>query len=513
MSTRPGRPALVGRTRPLVQTAGFVRKEIVDILRQPRLLLVLVAGPFLVLLMFAVGYDQQQAVLRTAFVGPEDGIYVDSMERFSDELEYYITNEGYGSDLASAERRLERGEVDVVVVLPEGPGQSVLQGEQAVVRIIHDKLDPIQQTAVEIAAQVAVQELNAQIVEAVVAGAQEQLAPVADNVARVGDEAARLQAAIASGNDAEVRAAANGLATGAAGLSAATTATSEVVEQLGVEQTEQQREQLAALTTSVDELEQVARRIAAAGTAAPVADIEAATAAVTAIERAADQALALDPAVLVRPFASETANIIRDTVGVNDYFAPASIALLLQHMVLTFAAMGLVKDRSLGLFEVFRVGPIGAGPVLLGKFLAYLLIGAFVGAALVAAVHYGLDVPMRGELVWLVIGMGGLVLASIGAGMVLSLLARSETQAVQYAMLALLAGLFFGGFFLDLDALRYPVKAVSWALPVTYGVRIMRDVMLRGLTPTDLDLIGLAATTVVFALWAWWLMSRRLRVQ
>ena len=98
----------------------------------------------------------------------------------------------------------------------------------------------------------------------------------------------------------------------------------------------------------------------------------------------------------------------------------------------------------------------------------------------------------------------GLVLAFVVALMrlgkvrVLSLLARSESQAVQYAMLALLAGLFFGGFFLDLDAFRYPVKLFSWVLPVTYGVRLLRDVMLRGVDPAMTDLVGLAATAVVF---------------
>lgn len=504
---------LVGRTRPIVQTTGFVRKEIVEILRQPRLLLVLIAGPFLVLLLFAVGYDQQQAVLRTAFVGPEDELYADSIERFSEEMQFYITNEGYGSDLEAAERRLQDGEVDVVVELPADPAASVLAGERAVVRIIHDKLDPIQQTAVEISAHVAVQELNAQILEAVVTGAQEELAPLADNVSRTDQELERIRGAVEAADDAEVRAGADALAAAASGMATVSDATVQAVDRLGVQQTDAQREQLALLSRSSAELERAAARISEAGASVSAEDLEAASAAADSVRSASEQALILDPAVMVRPFASETSNIIRDSVGVNEYFAPASIALLLQHMVLTFAAMGLVTDRALGLFEVFRVGPIGAGPVLLGKYVAYLVIGGVVGTALILAVTFGLGVPMHGDVRWLAIGLAGLVLASIGVGMVLSMLARSEVQAVQYAMLALLAGLFFGGFFLDLDALRYPVKVLSWLLPVTYGVRLMRDVMLRGVPPADVDLIGLAVTTVGYALLAWWLLARRLRVR
>ena len=510
--SRVDRP-LVGRTRPIVQTLGFVRKEIVEIVRQPRLLLVLVAGPFLVLLLFAVGYDQQQAVLRTTFVGPEGSVYEESMDRFSEELEYYLTNEGYGSDRAAAEQRLADGEVDLVVVFPGAAGAQVLAGEQAVIEVLHDKIDPIQQTAVEIAAQVAVQELNANVLEAVVTQAQSALVPLADGVTRSDEDLARVEQAIASGDDTEVRAAADDLRSASASMSAITAATVSVIDELEVEQADARREQLEVTRQAIAELDGAALRIADAGSQADPADLEAAQAAVATIRTGADEALTLDPNVAVRPFVSETQNLLRDQVGVNEYFAPAAIALLLQHMVLTFAAMGLVADRSLGLFEVFRVGPIGATPVLVGKYLAYLLIGGAVGAALVASVTFGLDVPQRGELWWLAAAIVGLLAASIGVGMVLSLIARSETQAVQYAMLALLAGLFFGGFFLDLDAFRYPVKALSWILPVTYGVRMMRDVMLRGIEPEMIDLVGLAATVVGYGLLAWWLLARRLRVR
>jgi ABC-2 type transport system permease protein len=496
-----------------VQTTGFVRKEIVEIVRQPRLLLVLVAGPFVVLLLFAVGYDQKQAVLRTAFIGPEGSVYEESMAKFTDQLSNYVVNEGYSSDLAAAERRLEDGSIDLIVVFPDDPAASVMQGQQAVIRIVHDKIDPIQQTAVEISAQLAVQELNGNVLEAVVTRAQSELVPLAETVVRSDDLITRIETAIAEGDDAEVRALAAELQDATAQMSAITAATRAVSDELAVERTPEEQQQLEQLTVTVDELDGAATRIADAGAQVSPSDVETARSAVGTIDDLADAALTLDPAIVVRPFVSETANVLRQGVGVNDYFAPAAIALLLQHMVLTFAAMGLVTDRSLGLFEVFRVGPIGPGPVLIGKYSAYLLVGGLVGAALVASVHFALDVPLRGDVWWLVIGLLGLLLASIGVGMVLSLVARSESQAVQYAMLALLAGLFFGGFFLDLDAFRYPVKLFSWVLPVTYGVRLLRDVMLRGVDPATTDLLGLGATAVAFSLLARILLARRLRVE
>lgn len=162
---------------------------------------------------------------------------------------------------------------------------------------------------------------------------------------------------------------------------------------------------------------------------------------------------------------------------------------------------------------MFRVGPIGPGRVLLGKFVPFTVFGGIVASSLLTAIRFGLGVPFRGDVVWVVVGLFALLVSSIGLGTLISLVSRSDTQAVQYALLALLAGLFFGGFFLDLDAFRYPVKAIAWTMPVTYGTRILRDVMLRGNDPALIDFVGLGATAVVFIALSWYLLARRLRVE
>ncbi len=86
-----------------------------------------------------------------------------------------------------------------------------------------------------------------------------------------------------------------------------------------------------------------------------------------------------------------------------------------------------------------------------------------------------------------------LALASIGLGLAFSLLATSERQAVQFAMLALLGVMFFSGIALPLDALLPPALAFSYALPATYGVQLLQDIMLRGIPGSGRALLILAA--------------------
>ena len=199
------------------------------------------------------------------------------------------------------------------------------------------------------------------------------------------------------------------------------------------------------------------------------------------------------------------------TIEPADFFAPSSLALLVQHLAVTFAALSLVRDRELGLFELLRVGPLSSVEILVGKTIAYLLVGLVVGVGLLAASVKLLGVPLAGSAAWAVGSIALVLLASLSLGLLISLVSGSETQAVQWSMLTLLAGLFFGGFFLDLDGLLYPVKALSWLLPVTYGIRLLQDVMLRGIDPAPVDIAGVVALVVVYGGLATWLMRRQLR--
>ena len=75
---------------------------------------------------------------------------------------------------------------------------------------------------------------------------------------------------------------------------------------------------------------------------------------------------------------------------------------------------------------------------------------------------FWLGVPFSGSVAWFAAMVVGVLLASLALGMVLSSISQTESQAVQFAMLTLLAGMFFSGFVLGLDNLTYPVKLISW---------------------------------------------------
>jgi ABC-2 type transport system permease protein len=221
----------------------------------------------------------------------------------------------------------------------------------------------------------------------------------------------------------------------------------------------------------------------------------------------------MGPDVLVSPFMVDTVPLSNVQFTPTDFFAPAVIVLLLQHLSITFASLSIVRERRSGIIELFRVAPITAFETLIGKFLSYLLFEILLAAVITALAVWVLKIPMFGLWINYVIAVLILLFTSLGVGFFISLISETDTQAVQYSMLLLLASIFFSGFFLDLRLMWQPIKVLAWSLPATYGNRMLQDIMLRGASVPSLLAEGLALIGIGFFLVDWLLLRRRMEVQ
>lgn len=483
----------------VIRTFAFLRKEVVEILRQPKLIALLVVGPFVLLMLFGYGYGETSIEKRAIFVGPPGSMYEDVLVDYEDQLSGFLESAGMVATVEEGRAALDAGDVDVVVVFPERPQASILEGERAVIEVLHNEIDPIQEGAIEVASRIAIQEVNATVLATITADFQTEIASKEELRDQLTDASERLMADPIGARD-QLRSA-------LPGLRASLDGSATILDRLQVDDTEtldQLDRARVELSAVVDEIDRIDENTSDA-------ELEAISDSVRALAGSVDEAVVLDPDVLVRPFTSDTDNVLEDRVSANDYFTPGSLALLLQHLALTFAALSLVRDRRTGLFELMRVGPLSSIEIIVGKIVAYLLVGSLVAAALVSASVFFLGVPMAGSVLWLAAAIVGVLISSMALGMVLAILSGTESQAVQYAMLTLLAGLFFSGFALPIDNLSYPVRYVSWLLPVTYGIDSTQDVMLRGVAPSTSTLIGLGALIVVYGAVATLGLKRQLR--
>jgi ABC-2 type transport system permease protein len=205
----------------------------------------------------------------------------------------------------------------------------------------------------------------------------------------------------------------------------------------------------------------------------------------------------VSPEVIARPTKAQTENVAPSDPSVVNFFGPAVFALVIQHLAITLTALSLVRERLSGRMDRYRVAPVSSMELLVGKYVAYGLL-SLATAAIVGALLVGvLGVPLLGGWAMFVAIVLLLAFASLGIGLLISLVADSERQAVQLAMLVLLASVFFSGFVLPVTDFARWTQAISYALPVTHGISLLQEHMLRGDVKDTWMLAALAAIGLV----------------
>jgi ABC-2 type transport system permease protein len=359
--------------RSLVRVMSFSGKELRETMRRPGMLLALVLGPFLIMLVFGLGYTGSRKPFAAEVVIPSDSTLPRDTEFYSELAPGRIQVTQVTDDRDAAMQRLENQETDLVVVAPEDTTEQLRQGKQTEILVAWNQVDPVYDGLARLASSILVSTLNAEIIR-------------------------------------------------------------------------------QAAATGIDLAE---------GELGP------------RVEN-------LSPDVIAEPTKARTENVAPSEPSVLNFFGPAVLALIIQHVAITLSALSTVRERLSGQIDLFRVAPVNAMEVLTGKYVAFALLSLFVTAIVGALMIYALNVPLlSGYLAALLIVLL-LTFASLGVGLLISLVADSERMAVQLAMLVLLASVFFSGFVLPVQDFIGPVQYLAYGLPVTHGIATLQDAMLRG---------------------------------
>ena len=161
--------------------------------------------------------------------------------------------------------------------------------------------------------------------------------------------------------------------------------------------------------------------------------------------------------------------------------------------------------------DLFRVAPIRTTELVLGKVLAYGFLGGIIATISVWLLVGVLGVPILGSLPVIVATIALLLAASLGLGLIISVVSDSERQAVQLSLLVLLASMFFSGFVLRTEEFEVPVQIGSYVLPVTHGIRLLQDEFLRGSVQQPWQLAALAVIAVILLTASGLLLRREMR--
>ncbi len=205
--------------------------------------------------------------------------------------------------------------------------------------------------------------------------------------------------------------------------------------------------------------------------------------------------------------------LFNPTLDTSVYMVPGVMAMLLLLITTIVSSMGLAREREVGTLEQILVTPVSSGVLIVGKMLPFAVVGLIdFGIALVVG-SVVFDMPLRGSLTLLAVGTLFYLMTTLGVGLLIATLSRSQQQAFLGGFLFLLPAALLSGIMTPIRSM--PEWLQPWTLinPLRHYQEILRGSLLRGASFEELhvQLITLAVMGALVLSFASFRFRRSLR--
>jgi len=193
----------------------------------------------------------------------------------------------------------------------------------------------------------------------------------------------------------------------------------------------------------------------------------------------------------------------------RNFYVPGVIALLVMVITLLLTSMAVVREKEIGTMEQIMVTPITAKEFILGKTTPFALI-SFVDVLLISLVGvYWFDVPIRGNLLLLLAATGFYLMTTLGMGLFISTVSRTQQQAMMSAFFFQFPATLLSGFVFPIANMPEVVQWLTYFNPLRYFLVIIRGIFLKGVGVTILwpHLLALAVMGSIIL----WSASKRFK--
>lgn len=176
------------------------------------------------------------------------------------------------------------------------------------------------------------------------------------------------------------------------------------------------------------------------------------------------------------------------------FMIPAIVGLIMTIFSVLLTALSIVRENESRTMESLIASPIKSYEVVIGKILPYFVIASLVSVIVLLLGHWVFGVPVRGSVLLLFALIVLFVLGSLGVGVLISSLARTQIQAVFGTFAYILPTIFLSGFVFPVEGMPTFFKWLSAVIPTRYLIDGTRGIMLRG---AGLDTIGIDVLALI----------------
>jgi ABC-2 type transport system permease protein len=200
------------------------------------------------------------------------------------------------------------------------------------------------------------------------------------------------------------------------------------------------------------------------------------------------------PAIDLRPIV-----LYNPSMQSVNFMIPGLLGLIMQFQTLLLTAFAVVRERERGTLEQLVVTPVKPWELMLGKILPYVIV-AFANVLLASAIgRFWFGVEFAGSFLLLLVLAALFVLSSLGLGLLVSTVSQTQTQAMQLALFVMLPSIILSGFVFARESMPHPIRELGLLIPLTYFLRILRGIILKGVGVEVLwpEVLALAAFGII----------------
>ena len=162
------------------------------------------------------------------------------------------------------------------------------------------------------------------------------------------------------------------------------------------------------------------------------------------------------------------------------FIVPGIIGLLILVVTLLVTALSVAREREAGTFDQLLVTPIRPVEILVGKAIPGLVVGLLEATVIIALTVLLFDIPLRGDIGALYLGIVLFLLSATGVGLMISAISVTQQQAILGAFLFLVPAVILSGFSTPIANMPEVVQWLTYLDPLRYFLVIVRGVFLEG---------------------------------
>ncbi len=187
------------------------------------------------------------------------------------------------------------------------------------------------------------------------------------------------------------------------------------------------------------------------------------------------------------------------------FYVPAVLAMVLMLVTMILPSMAVVKEKEIGTLEQLIVTPLRPWQIILGKLTPFVVVG-MLDLCLITGLVTGLfKVPLRGSFLLLVALTFLFLMTTLGLGLLVSSLVRTQQQAMGFCVYVLMVPMIYlSGLIFPIENMPHGFQIASTIIPVRYYANILRGIFLKGsgidvLWPDALALLIIGTTVLTLA--------------